>query len=295
MVDEGTNHALGFPSGTSTSTPLYDIGGSATQINTPRGISIDPITGRVFVANFTNPGLIEAFPAASSGNEAPFRTISNVKAYPAALAFDSTADLWVPNCSTTPGLDEYASGGSTPILTIAGSNTGLNCPSSVTVGRSGNPIVANADHKAASWIGSVSRFNATSSGNVTPINEIVGDATGLQAPEGVSVYYDASGNGKIVVTDYLADTVSIWPIAANGNVAPSVYIPGDTTTKLQKPLGVAVDTSGDIYVADCGASAIFEYPASVFSGSGKLEVAPVHRISGLTCPRQVAIAYPLGS
>ncbi len=83
---------------------------------------------------------------------------------------------------------------------------------------------------------------------------------------------------------YVADggnSIEVFPISANGNVPPIQYISG-SNTQLYAPEGIAVDASGNMYVAN-----IYPFSGSVGYGSvtiyaagGTGNVAPIAVISG---------------
>ncbi|MBV8171050.1 MAG: SBBP repeat-containing protein [Candidatus Eremiobacteraeota bacterium] len=79
---------------------------------------------------------------------------------------------------------------------------------------------------------------------------------------------------QLYVTDVVANAVYIFPLTATGAAAPTATIQG-AATGLSSPFGVAVDSSGNVYVANEGSSSITEYAAGT-SGN----VAPTKTISG---------------
>ncbi len=99
----------------------------------------------------------------------------------------------------------------------------------------------------------VTIYPLDSNGDVTPSATIAGPDTDLNAPVGVAV--DSGGN--IYVANAAcssgsgADSVTVYPPGSNGDEAPIRVIEGDQTG-LVCPVGVAVDSIGEIYVANCG-------------------------------------------
>jgi len=88
----------------------------------------------------------------------------------------------------------------------------------------------------------------------------------LNAPDGVAV--DSSGNIYIadvnndVVREVLASTGVISTVAGNGVLGYSGDGGAATSAKLQYPVGLAVDSSGNIYIADSWNFSIREVSAS---------------------------------
>lgn len=71
-------------------------------------------------------------------------------------------------------------------------------------------------------------------------------------------------------------SILVFILGTNGNVAPSCKVSG-TSTDLYEPTGVAVDTSGNIYVADTikatGAGVVYTF-SGLSPTCGTANVAP---------------------
>lgn len=144
-----------------------------------------------------------------------------------------------------------------PIAVIGGSKTGLAHPSGIALDASGEIYVAN--------IGGYPKGNitvypplGTSAGilNEPPIATIAGSKTLLDAPTGIAVddqgrIYAANELGGPRVRGAPSDRgrVSVYAAGSNGNVAPIATISG-ARTGLAYPLGIALDSDGDIYAAN---------------------------------------------
>ncbi len=110
----------------------------------------------------------------------------------------------------------------------------------------------------------------------SPPPRVVGSAPVAPTPPPAAQTLYVGNCGGRSITEYPA-------LAANGNVAPSVTIAG-SNTQLICPEGMAFDSAGVMYVADCGAKAILEFAVGA-SGN----VAPAREITGFNCPVDVAI------
>ncbi len=285
--------------------PIATISASYyTGLKDPVGIAVDS-SGKIYVADLGSsealpqiPPSVFVYPAGSNGNAAPIATISGSNTGlrgPIGMAVDSSGKIYAAGYNSNTGYSVlvYAAGSNgnvAPIATISGSNTGLIGPIGTAVDSSGKIYVANDgiynDFGVEIVPPSVLVYPAGSNGNVAPTATISGSNTGLNLPVGIAV--DSSGN--TYVTDGGPDgggpaSVFVYAAGSNGNVASIATISG-RNTGLSAPVGIAVDSSGDIYVVD-GAS-VFAYSA----GSNG-NVAPVATISGpnaeLTEPLSIAI------
>src|SRR5208282_5064652 len=160
-----------------------------------------------------------------------------------------------------------SAGNAAPIATI----TGLSSPQGVALDSSGNIYVAN-DNPA-----SVVVYAAGSTGAAAPIATISGSNTGLLTPLGVAL--DSSGN--IYVTDAgdnLCDgtaSVFVYPAGSTGDAAPSATISGPpSVTKLCYPMGITLDSSGSIYVAD--ENGVLVYPAGSKGDAAPIATIPAY-------------------
>ncbi|HEX3659782.1 MAG TPA: hypothetical protein VHV55_28615 [Pirellulales bacterium] len=172
--------------------------------------------------------------------------------YPAALAFDSSGNLYVANYSSSGTVSEFAPGATTPSATL----TGLTYPAALAFDSSGNLYVANYT------IGTVSEF---APGATTPSATL----TGVVDP--VALAFDSSGNLYVDNNDF-SGTVSEF--------APGATTPSATLTGLGDPRALAFDSSGNLYVADGGGSTVSEYAPGASTPSATL--------TGLSSPEALA-------
>ncbi|HEY6326626.1 MAG TPA: NHL repeat-containing protein [Candidatus Cybelea sp.] len=157
-----------------------------------------------------------------------------------------------PNNRHDPGsyalaFGSNANGNVAPVQTIRGSKTGLGQPEGIAVDAGGNIYITNQ-----SLPPSVTVFAPGANGNAAPFRTIVGPRTGLKLPTGIAL--DAAGN--IFVADFGngssgPGSVEVYAAGSNGNVAPLRTIQGDRGA-LTFPIGIAVDSNRNIYVASAG-------------------------------------------
>jgi NHL repeat/Beta-propeller repeat len=268
-------------------TPSQYIAGAATQLSSPLG----SVVGITFDSNgniYVGGGKIKVYPAGSNGDAAP-SAIINGTGQARGVALDSMGNVYVSNSfgnASPKSITVYPAGGNgsvAPLATISGSNTGLTLPEGIALDSSANIYVVNCPDTAAY---SVTVYAAGSNGNVAPSATIAGANTGLSCPLGIAL--DSSANIYIAnLTGGLGKfgSVTVYPAGSNGNVTPSATIVGSTNTELSEPNGIAVDSLGNIYVSNHGASSILVYPA----GSNG-DVAPIVNIGG----PDTKIAGPVG-
>src|SRR5438552_3271899 len=152
------------------------------------------------------------------------------------------------------------------INTVAGGGAGdggdatianLNSPASVAVDSSGNLYIADLGNERIRKIAAATGIITTVAGNGVPGCAGDGGAAtnaNLSVPSGVAV--DASGNLYIAdnsnhrIRKVTAATGIITTVAGNGS--PSFAGDGGaaTSASLNSPSGVALDASGNLYIAD---------------------------------------------
>ena len=292
--------ALGNSLGLPNEAPLATISGPATDLSYPQGIALDS-SDDVYVADNRANSLF-VYPAGIHGNVAPSSaTISTIMTtglgWPQGIALDSSGKIYVaddgPGANGPGSVFVYPAGGNAnaaPSATISGGNTGLSYPQGIALDSNGKIYVA--DESATS----VFVYSAGSKGNVAPTLTISGPLTDLDTPEGIAL--DSSRN--IYVADDGdescdgTESVYVYPPGSTGNVAPSAIITGGNTG-LCYPYGIALDSSGNIYVADEGAASVFVYPplATLINEATYPNVTPIATISGpatgLSGPYSIAL------
>jgi DNA-binding beta-propeller fold protein YncE len=262
--------------------PDFTTGTSATTssgMNNPRGVAVDPTTGKVFVADASNNRVLRfsSVAAAISGSAAE-------------------AVLGQPN---------FTSSGS------ATTQSGMYYPTGVAVEASGNLYVAeqynNRVLKFANAASLTNGANATSvlgepdfttnSGGITTQN-------GMNYPAGVAI--DASGN--LYVADPNNNRVLKFAnaaSAANGSNATSVLGQPNFTSNaaattqigMSTPEGVAVDASGNLYAADFSNQRVLRFAnaASLANGANATSVlGEPDFTTSIAQVKQNGMYYPLG-
>jgi hypothetical protein len=287
-VNQTGNSVTVYASGaTGNAKPIQEISGSKTGLGGPYGVAVDG-SGNTYASN-TQDGattdVITVYAAGANGNVDPIRDIVGAPYhYAKGLAVDPiNGDLYVAKANSS-AIFIYAfsaNANAVPMGIIQGSQTGLSQPYGVALDTSGNIYVANVGNT------SVTVYAAGSTGNVAPTRTIAGTRTQLAGPhqlaldssKNIYVANSAYDNGEGSVTEYAA--------GANGNVAPIETIEG-SKTKLDGPVGIALDGSDNVYAANGDNSAI-----TVYADGSNGNVAPINTISGVNTgldgPREIVI------
>ncbi|HXB70989.1 MAG TPA: BACON domain-containing carbohydrate-binding protein [Candidatus Acidoferrales bacterium] len=257
-----------------TGTPLGDNGpATSAQLRSPQGVAVDS-AGNLYIADFGDGKVRKVTNAVittvagngtvgSSGDNGP--ATSAQLAGPAGVAVDSGGNLYIADFGD--GRIRKVSNG--VITTVAGNGTfgssgdngpatsaQLAGPQGVAVDSAGNLYITEIGYTPAT------RIRKVSNGVITTI---AGDGTSgfsgdngpatsaeLNNPEGVAV--DSAGNL------FIADTVNhrirkvsngvITTVAGNGLGGFSGDNGPATSAELAGPYGVAVDSAGNLYIAD---------------------------------------------
>jgi sugar lactone lactonase YvrE len=286
--------------------------GSAAGFNHPIGVAMDP-SGNAYVADSQNGTIRKITPAGlvstlagtagisgSSNGTGPAASFSQ----PAGITVDKSGNVYVADQDNslirlvTPSgqVSTFAGApGNSGSANGAGPAASFNRPAGVAVGPNGNLYVADTLNSTIRMItpdGLVSTL-AGSAGTTGSVNGI-GASASFYLPEGLAV--DAAGNV------YVADTGNsiIRKITSSGQVstvAGTANLQGSTDgpaagALFNNPAGVAVDSLGELYVADTGNSTIRKIDAMGIVST----VAGVVGIGGAVVPGPLPakLSNPLG-
>jgi len=267
-------------------------GGPAASagLNKPSGVAVDA-TGNIYIADTLNQRIRKVDVSTGdittiagngtqgySGDGGPAASASLKN--PSGVAFDATGNIYIADTYNNRIRKVDASTGD--ITTVAGNgaqaysgdggpaaSASLYYPSDVAVDASGNIYIVSSVYNR------IRKVDA-STGDITKVagNVIAGysgdggaaTAASLRYPSGVAV--DVSGN--IYIADYYnhrirkvdASTGNITTVAGNGTMEYSGDGGPAASASLNKPSGVAVDASGNIYIADASNRRIRKVDAS---------------------------------
>lgn len=266
--------------------------GSTAQFSYPRGVAVDA-QGNVYVADYSNSRIRKITPAGAvstlAGGSPGFADGNGASAQfnnPAGVAVDAQGNIYVADCFnhrirkiTTAGVVSTLAGNSTNGFADGnGSSALFNAPRGVALDAQGNIYVADADNHRIRKItpaGVVSTMAGNGNAGYADGNSTSAE---FSFPRGVSV--DAQGN--IIVADQdnhrirkITPTGVVSTIAGNGILG---FADGTgTAAQFRYPGSVAVDTQGNVYVADINNQRIRKITSagvvSTLAGNGTLGFA----------------------
>jgi hypothetical protein len=279
---------------------IYTTG--KTGLRRAESIALDS-KGNIYLATpsgGSDNGSVNVFAAGRYGNVQPIATLSGDKTglhFPEGIAVDLGGNIYVPNMGngrTTGSVTVYSAGSkgeAAPIATVTGDNTRIEDLRAIAVDSSGNMYVSNCCRNSEAAI----VFRHGSNGDVAPLATIARnqfDHTG----RGIAV--DSSGKMYLTIGSASSGAVIVYPPGSNGYATPSAIITGPETG-LVEPAGIAVDSSGYIYVANEGRRDDHGGSVTIYSAGSNGDVAPIASISGpltgLSYPEGIALGPPMES
>ncbi len=277
----------GLPPGSANGT------GSAARFNSPGGVAVDS-AGNTYVADTANStirkitpaGVVTTF-AGMAGSTGSANGTGSAARFngPVAVAIDSVGNIFVADTNNhtirkitparvvstfagLPGNDGSANG--------TGSTARFRFPSALAVDNASNIYVADTNNSTIRKI-TPARVVSTFAGLARSIGWVngTGSAARFNFPAGVAV--DRAGTGNIYVGDTGNYTIrQITPAAVVTTLAGSPGVRGGangtgSAARFELPVGMAVDSAGNIYVADADPCTIRKITpggvVSTFAGS----------------------------
>jgi uncharacterized protein (TIGR03437 family) len=257
---------------------------TSAQLNGPAGLAVDS-AGDLYIADHNNfrirmvsNGVIATVAGdgtgGSSGDDIP---ATSAQLYPSYLAVDSAGNLYIASTFDTR-IRQVANG---VITTLAGNGTAgfsgdngpatsaqLFSPAGVAVDSAGNLYIADTNNHRVRKVANGVITTVAGNGN-GGFSGDSGPATNAQLyfPAGIAV--DAAGNLYIADTfNYRIRKVSggaITTVAGNGIPGFSGDNGPATSAQLNSPQGVAIDSAGNLYIADALDNRIRKVSAGVIT------------------------------
>lgn len=304
--------------------------GVAASFNKPSGIAVDS-SGTVYVADYLNNRIRkislsgDVTTLAGSGSPAFADGVGSSASfkYPSGLAINSNGIIYVADyynhriraISVSGTVTTLAGSGSLSFADGVGSAASFQYPSGISVDSNGIVYVADYYNHRIRKITSSGNVTTLAGSGVAQFADGAGSSASFNGPFGVAVDFE----GTVYVADI--NNNRIRKISVSGNVSTlagsggAIFADGlALAASFNKPSGVAVDSSGSVFVADylnhrirkisssgavttlagsgtaayadgVGSSASFNYPIGVaVNSNGTLYVADYynHRIRKIT-------------
>jgi len=286
--------------------------GSSAAFAYPYGVAVDG-SGNLYVADHNNDTIRKVSPAGavttlagSAGIPGSANGTGSAARFngPTGVAVDSAGNIYVADAGNT-SIRKIAAGGIVTTFAgfsgVAGSSDGVgaiarfNAPQGIAVDGAGNVYVADTKNNTIRM--------ATAGGTVTTIGGAAGQTGSNDGPAGLARFnapyaVAVDGAGNVYVADFF--NAAIRKITPAGTVTTLAGLAGQVgmadgagaVARFNQPYGVAVDASGDVFVADTynraireitaggivttlgGTNSRFYYPQGVgLDGAGNLYVA----------------------
>jgi sugar lactone lactonase YvrE len=293
--------------------PLATIPSNPGFENVTFGIAFDPlgvlhVGGQTSVFSFSPPSLTPSGVLGAGNTRIVF---------PEGIASDPAGRVYIADDHAIDvlGFNSPATGSAAPAIDIAGSNTQLLQPFDVAVSPPA-PLVLTTAAVAPASLGVPYATALSATGGVGPdtwsiVNGSLPPGMGLSNLGAITG--TPTGSGSYLVTFQVRDSqvpahtaartititvgvvpgvyaangadnsVTEYPLTANGNVSPTVTIAG-SNTGLNDPSSIVLDSAGKAYVANDAAGTITEYAPG---GTGNIK--PQTTITGISSPRALAL------
>jgi streptogramin lyase len=250
--------------------------GNASRFNSPIADAVD-VSGNVYVADYLNntirkitaSGAVTTF-AGAAGHTGSADGAASAASFdfPSSVAVDGSGNVYVADYGnstirkiTSDGVVATLAGtaGSTGSADGTGSAARFDGPTGIAVDASGNVYVADYDNSTIRKItpgGAVTTLAGTAGSNGSA--DGTGSGARFSYPSDVTV----DGLGNVYVADSANETIrKVTPGGQVTTLAGTAGLVGTadgtgSAARFNGPIGVAVDGSGNVYVADCDSRTI---------------------------------------
>lgn len=274
-------------------------GVSATSLNQPLGLTLDS-SGNLYVADMGNNRILY-FPAGSTtatrvyGQSSSFTTNTSNKggvsatslSQPSDVALDSSGNLYVADynntrvlyfpASSTTATRVYGQSGS--FTTNSGNHGGvgpntLELPSGLTLDSSGNLYVADAGNNrilfflagsttATGVYGQQGNFNSSNVNHGALGADSLSQPSGMILDSGGNLYVADAGNNRVLYFP-VSSTTATRVYGQQGNfLTDDPNSGGLSASSLSVSGGVAIDSNGNIYIADTSNNRVLAFQTTL--------------------------------
>jgi len=290
-------------------------GGAATSAGLayPAGVAVDA-SGSLYVADFGNArirkvtatGIIDTLVGGALGDGG--LGVFGVLNQPSGVASDNAENTYVADTYNHRVRMVAANG---TITTVAGTGVAgfsgdggaatsaqLNGPQGVALDASGNLYIADSSNHRVRMVAANGTITTVAGTGVAGFSGDGGAATSAQlnSPQGVAL--DASGNLYIAdSSNYrvrkVATSGAIATVAGNGSFGFAGDGGAATSAEMRNPTGLAVDVSGNLYIADSS-----NYRVRMVAANGKITTVAGTGVAGFSGDGGAAtsawLEYPTG-
>ncbi len=261
---------------------------ASAQLRNPFGLALDS-SGNLYIADSGN-GRIRRVDTSGNittvagngnccfGGDGGQATSAQMNS-PYGVAVDSAGNLYIADTFnyrirkvTTAGIISTIAGNGTCCFSGDGgaaTSAQLNVPRGLAVDSSGNVYVADTSNNRIRMISTSGNISTVAGNGNTGFSGDGGTATSTSIYQPYGVAVDASGN--VYIAEALNSRIRkvsggiVTTVAGNGSFAYSGDGGAATSASMYEPYGVAVDSSGNIYIADA-----FNYRVRQVSTSGTI-------------------------
>ena len=282
--------------GTQGSGPLDGSAATSAGLNQPGATAVDSL-GNVYVADSGNNLIGKVAPdgtfsvVAGGGVTSPLSATVATDALlnaPRGVAVDSAGNVYIADTGNNliekvapDGTFSVVAGGgvTSPSSATVATDALLNAPRGVAVDSAGNVYIADSGNNLIEKVAPDGTFSVVAGGGVTsPLDSGLATQMQLSNPGGVAV--DASGNlyiadtGNGLIEEVDAVTGNLYVLAGGGTMTPQESQAATTwedhfglglSIQLNAPEGVAVDSSGIVYIAATGDNVVARLISGIFS------------------------------
>jgi sugar lactone lactonase YvrE len=227
-------------SANSTVTEIPAGGGTAVTVgsglNAPQGLAVDP-AGNLFIADTSNNRIVEVPMVGGSLSTAGQMVVASSLSAPLGLAVDLAGNVLIANSGAGDVLELPNQGGVVGALAPFAVGSGWQKPTAIDVDANGNVFVADAT--AANVV------KLTPAGTQTAVLANVAHLAGLAVNANDDLFLTQSGSATVTKIAMVGGAYQTNATVALG-------------TGLSGPQGIALDTAGDLFVADASGGAAYE-------------------------------------
>jgi len=210
---------------------VVSFAGLSPSLASATAVAVDG-SGNLYVADIANARVVKL-----AAGVASVVATASLLTNPSGLAFDAAGDLYIAD-ATHSYIVEVPAGGTAAVLSISGLGTALSQPAGLAVDLLGNLYIADSVNN---------RIVTVTTGGVGSALTITGET--LNTPLGVA----ADWKGNVYIAD--DNNSRVLAVAPGGSAAvldAPLFgtFPSPVPLTLNHPAGVAVDATGNIYIAD---------------------------------------------